>query len=183
MTHFKRLAVCSFALAAALLGAAPGVADTDRKAHSYYIVSAPLTDVLSVITRDTGVDVDFDADTVPYVTSSSINGTGHELIDALTRQFNLSQFEFNGRVYLSAADDQQTRIIANEARTSAEIREAVEQSGIDLTRFKVSETANPNAIVLTAPAKLVGIVEALVASLPADPTARRGKEIVVMRGI
>lgn len=183
MTHAKTVRACTFALAATLLGVQPSFAENDPKAHSYYIVSAPLTNVLSMITVDTGVDVDFSPDNVPYVTSSSLRGTGAELVEALTRQFNLSKFEFNGRIYLSSADDQQTRIIANEARTSEEIREAIEQSGIDLSQFKVSEIANPNAIVLTAPTKLVGIVEALVASLPVGPAGRKYKEITVMRGI
>lgn len=178
-THMLRTA----AVLASVLCVPAFAIEQDASRQSYYVVSAPLSDVLSLITTDTGIDVDFNPASMPYVTSTALSGSGRELITELTREFNLSMFEFNGRIYLSAADDQQTRIITNDVHTAAQIRDAIAQSGIDLRDFKVGDTANPNAIVLTAPAKLIGIVEALVTSLPPVPPGRTSREIVVMRGI
>ncbi|MEL7093558.1 MAG: hypothetical protein AAFN94_17665, partial [Pseudomonadota bacterium] len=68
MPHPRLLRATAVALS--LLAVPAGAIDQDPDTRTYYIVSAPLTKVLSLITTDTGVDIDFDPDRVPYVTST-----------------------------------------------------------------------------------------------------------------
>lgn len=156
--------------------------------NEYYIVSARMTDLLATISKDTGSHIEFASDVPLNVASIALNGTAEQMIGKLAKTYNLTYFTFNGRNYLGPANDQQTRIIANNAYEYEELRDAIMESGVDLQSAIISRTPNPRAFVITAPPKLVGIVEALVEALPDTaeeiaPPPVAPRTITIMRGI
>ena len=57
-----------------------------QKMHEYYVISAPLTDLLVQIARDVDLEIEFDSEKQVYVTSTHLSGTDTELIAQLNVQ-------------------------------------------------------------------------------------------------
>lgn len=154
-----------------------------QKMHEYYVISAPLTDLLVQIARDVDLEIEFDSEKQVYVTSTHLSGTDTELIAQLTSKFDLSHFMFNGTSYLGMASDQKARIVRSEDYEMVDMIAAIEKSGLELGSYRVTAIANPKAFILTAPPRMLAITETIIDSMPPKETASTAKKIVVRRGV
>lgn len=164
-----------------IMGHAPSVAA--QSLHEYYVISAPLTDLLLLIGRDANLEIEFDSEQQIYVTSTHLSGTGIELMTQLTSQYGLSHFVFNGTAYVGLMSDQQARIMRSEDYEMAEVLAALEKSGLGLMSYNVTAITNPNAFILTAPPRMLAIAETIIESMPRKGTASAGRNIIVRRGV
>lgn len=110
-------------------------------------------------------------------------GTPQEILDDLTLDHDLDWFAFNGTYYVDTKQSTKTRIIPLGELSFERAIAALEQAEVPVRQYPISSAADGKAMVMSGPPKLIGIVEALVASTTVDVEAlpqvrvRRGNQI------
>lgn len=153
----------------------------EKRDLNMYIVGAPVAAVLDHIMLSFGTDAKIEPDVDQMVSSYRISGNFESVISGLADQFNLHFFAFNDIVYVSRAEEAETKILKIQgARPSAAI-ESLRTSGLPVDRFSVVPVAGSDALVVTAPKEFIRISEALLLSM--TPSAPETNSIRVRRGV
>jgi type II secretory pathway component GspD/PulD (secretin) len=137
--------------------------------YSFRIIDMPLETVLDVLGRDMDVEFMIDGSARTRVRDIEVYGTRDDIVRALMRSAGMDAFTFNGQVHVSPSEEREVRLVRLGEVTSEAAIAALDQAGLVVPDFSISEVASGGALVLSGPIKYLAISESVIASLRAEP--------------
>lgn len=161
-----------------------GTSDRSESPIDYLIISQRIQELLTMVERDTGMRIAASEAVRGRVRNLRISGTVAGFLDKIGRRHDLDWFEFGGTYHVSARSEATLRLLRLGKLDPERAKLALENAGLDLTRFPVRHAADRAALSLSGPPRMLAIAEAIIESIPetADPVAPADKTVRVRRG-
>lgn len=140
---------------------------------SYFVVDQKTKEFLKDLARDSGVRISVSDAVRGQITRKSLNGSTQEIVSKVATQQDLDWFEYNKVIFISAKSETRIRIIRLGDLTYDDAIKALTQSNLVSARFPMSPTAEKSALSVSAPPKLLAIVESIIEGIPSKPTKNR----------
>ncbi|MEM8978510.1 MAG: hypothetical protein AAGD04_03440 [Pseudomonadota bacterium] len=160
-------AVVGAAFTLFFVGTTPTVAPA--QGYSVYFADAPLSLALSVVERDLGVEFSVEGSQRHRIKNLSISGSPNDVIAALMEETGHSSFEFNGQIFVSPSDEREVRLIRLQEINAEMAVSALDEAGLILDDFDITQVANGKALVVSGPVKYLAIAESVIASVVVEP--------------
>lgn len=152
---------------------AGSVSASETGLYDIEIIDLPLDTVLDVVGRDLGVEFSVDGSRRQRVKNITLSGNKEAVVSGLMREIGMDSFSFNGQIYVSPADQREVRLVRLTDVSVAQAVAALNEAGLILPDYAVSEVAGGGAVVLSGPVKYLAISEGVIASLEAQPELAR----------
>ncbi len=147
----------------------PALASEQVGKYSVYFADMPLSVALTIMGRDLGLDFSADGIGRTRIRDVELSGTPGAVIDELMEETGMQAFAFNGQVFVSPADESEVRLIQLTNLTPEHVLEALEEAGLLIPEYDITQVAGGKAMVLSGPIKYLALSESVIASLEAKP--------------
>ena len=137
-------------------------------ALEFMVINEGLPEVIQYLSAHSDLRTQMSDNVQGRIRARHLTGTPVSILSDLAIEYDLDWFAFNGTHYLDTKRNATTRIIPLEDLSFERAISALEQAEIPTQQYLIRSAADGNALVMSGPPKLLGIVEALVLSTSAD---------------
>ena len=163
------MSIRAFAVTAALLCAPAAFAVpsplTSDEPYRYQVVETSLGEALQDFGSNLGFSVSVDPGVSGTVRGPLPEETARSFLDRLARQFNFAWY-FDGQVlYVTAAGQNETRLLALDTITPGRLTTTLKELGLFDPRYPVRSTDNSDVAVVSGPPRYIALVEATLQTM------------------
>ncbi|WP_342078590.1 hypothetical protein [Yoonia sp. SS1-5] len=137
-------------------------AETEEHFGNYMVFNQRMSQFLDAMSQDMGLRIKRSDALNQRLSDLHVCGTIEKILMDLSRLYDIDWFSFNQVYFVSGRSEAVTRMIRLGDIRGARAIEALESSGVDMTRYPLALANRSTAIVVTAPPQFVAIVEGIV---------------------
>lgn len=131
----------------------------------FVVFNMPMAEALDTIGSEIDIEFSGHRSSRQRLENLYLTGTRDDIVSQLSQSMNLDAFQFNGQVHLSPIQDRTVRLIRLGDVSSTAALSALDEAGLVVPEFDISEVADGNALVISGPVKYLAISESIIATL------------------
>ncbi len=151
----------------------------------YVVVDQRVTDLFSMIERDTGIRILWTDAVRGRVQRRSVTGPVVTALKRLAASQDLDLFVFSGTIYVSAKSEATLRMVRLNGIEKDRAISALSKAGLEFAQDDLRETADGSALTFTGPPRMLALAEAIVENIPpaTSPVHPAASTVRVRRGV
>lgn len=143
----------------------------------FFILSETVPDVIDFIAARNGKTVHISSAVQGIIKGQRFIGSFESVVNEFSERNNLIWFNFNNEIYFDVKRNVTTRIMKLGPVSTNKVVEVLTESGISINHLEINEAADGKALIVSGPPKLLGIIEALIASVDPEDAIANGVRI------